>query len=228
MADINQTSWSEVDASNNVASPSGFPEGMAPSGVNDSARALMGAVRRWYDRINATVTSGGTQNAQTLTYAVATTAYVKGDTYRFIAQFTNTAATTIAVDALSPLSVVTHDGVALTGGEIQANQVYTVVYDGTDFRLQDQARQSIGTNGYLKLGSELIVQWGSVSFAGANTAAVGFPMNFPTAVYSVIVTIDQAAGNTLSYGTAGITTAGFAFNLSTATTTTGRWVALGI
>lgn len=228
MADINQSSWSETDASNNSASPAGFPEGMPPSGVNDSARSIMGAVRRWYDRANATVTSGGSGNAQTLTYPVAGTAYVKGDAYCFTAGFTNTGATSINIDGLGLLSVVTTDGAALTGGEIQANQIYEVVYDGTNLRLQSQARQSIGSSGYLKLGSELIVQWGSVAFAGANTAAIGFPMNFPNAVYSVILSIDQAAGNTLSYGTASVTTAGFAFNLSTATTTTGRWLAVGI
>jgi hypothetical protein len=42
-------SWSASAASNNAASPNGFPEGMAPSGVNDSARETMAAVRRWYE-----------------------------------------------------------------------------------------------------------------------------------------------------------------------------------
>ena len=47
MTDIK--SWSATAASNNAASPNGFPEGMAPSGVNDSAREVMAAVRRWYE-----------------------------------------------------------------------------------------------------------------------------------------------------------------------------------
>lgn len=41
--------WSTTAASNNSASPNGFPEGMAPSGVNDSAREVMAQVRSWYD-----------------------------------------------------------------------------------------------------------------------------------------------------------------------------------
>jgi cytoskeletal protein CcmA (bactofilin family) len=41
-------SWSTTAASNNSASPNGFPEGMAPSGVNDSARQVMADVRSWY------------------------------------------------------------------------------------------------------------------------------------------------------------------------------------
>lgn len=47
MSDIK--TWSTAAASNNSASPNGFPEGMAPSGVNDSAREMMAAVRRWYE-----------------------------------------------------------------------------------------------------------------------------------------------------------------------------------
>ncbi len=41
--------WSETAANNNLTSPNGFPEGMAPSGVNDSMREVMASVRRWTD-----------------------------------------------------------------------------------------------------------------------------------------------------------------------------------
>lgn len=47
MSDIK--TWSAAAASNNAASPNGFPEGMPPSGVNDSAREVMAAMRRWYE-----------------------------------------------------------------------------------------------------------------------------------------------------------------------------------
>lgn len=47
MVDIRK--FSNSAGGNNSASPDGFPEGMAPSGVNDSARELMAAVRRWYE-----------------------------------------------------------------------------------------------------------------------------------------------------------------------------------
>lgn len=48
MADISE--WSPVDESNNQPPPNGFPEGMAPSGLNNGSRAVMGAVRRFYDQ----------------------------------------------------------------------------------------------------------------------------------------------------------------------------------
>ncbi len=40
--------WSTTAASNNSAVPNGWPEGMAPSGVNDAARQGMASVRTWY------------------------------------------------------------------------------------------------------------------------------------------------------------------------------------
>ena len=53
MSEMSQ--WTPGAAGNSSASPDGFPEGMAPSGVNDSAREIMGANRRqkeadpWFD-----------------------------------------------------------------------------------------------------------------------------------------------------------------------------------
>ncbi len=48
MTDIK--SWSTTASQNIDAVPNGFPEGMAPSGVNDAAREVMAAVRRqWND-----------------------------------------------------------------------------------------------------------------------------------------------------------------------------------
>lgn len=53
MSDVRD--WSSTDASNNATSPDGFPEGMQAGKVNDSARAVMGGVRRlaedipWFD-----------------------------------------------------------------------------------------------------------------------------------------------------------------------------------
>lgn len=47
MTDIQD--WDVVDADNNAASPAGAPENMARSGVNNTIRAMMGAIRRDFD-----------------------------------------------------------------------------------------------------------------------------------------------------------------------------------
>lgn len=41
-------SWSSTAGSNNSASPNGAPEGMSPSGVNDTIRQNMASIRDWY------------------------------------------------------------------------------------------------------------------------------------------------------------------------------------
>ena len=89
----------------------------------------MAGTKRWYDRSQPTITSGGSANAQTLTYTVAPTALHTGDTFSFIAGFTNTGALTLDVG----LGAV---NVAYTGGgEVRAGEIITVSYTGSNFQL---------------------------------------------------------------------------------------------
>jgi hypothetical protein len=144
MTDINQTDWNEVDSSNNAASPNGWAAGMLPSAVEPSARAIRGALKRFYNQVSPTVTSGGSANVQTLTYAVARTAYVAGDPYAFKAGFSNTGATTLNVNALGAKAVQLA-GRALLANDITSGFYYGVVYDGTNFQLMySSARSPLG------------------------------------------------------------------------------------
>lgn len=49
MSDVSE--WDELANGNTDPSPDGFPEGMPPSGVNDSAREVMAATKRFYDEL---------------------------------------------------------------------------------------------------------------------------------------------------------------------------------
>jgi len=131
MSDI-QT-WSNTAASNNASPPNGFPEGMAPSTVNDAAREVMAAISRYRSDTDGVNTSAGT-NTITLAASRTMTAYAQGDLYTFKAGGTNTGATTINVDSLGA-KAVQFNGAALVGGEIVSGLMYTVVYDGTQFQL---------------------------------------------------------------------------------------------
>jgi len=51
MADVD--TWAAVDDDNDLAPPDGWPEGQMPSSVNNCGRAMMGAIRRMYDKIVA-------------------------------------------------------------------------------------------------------------------------------------------------------------------------------
>lgn len=132
MTDIN--SWSETDGSNTSAAPAGAPEGMAPSGVNDTIRAIMGSVRRFFSWVNGTLTTSGT-NTITGSYSVAPAAYVTGQRYMLKAGGTNTGAATLNINSLGAKDVKTKSGAALGGGEIRNGEYFEVLYDGTNMVL---------------------------------------------------------------------------------------------
>src|SRR5437660_906560 len=150
MPELSGTNYSELDASNNQAAPNGMPEGMPPSGVNDSWRAAMGAIKRAYDRDHAGTwcTVGGTGNAITLSFAVAPASYVQGEKYAFKASAANTGTTTVNVNGLGAKNVYKKSSagaVACTGGEIQSGDIVEVEYDGTQFQLLSNANFAGGT-----------------------------------------------------------------------------------
>ena len=64
--DIYAANWTEDDNSNSTPAPDGWPEGMAPSGVNNGARAMMGATKR-LRRSADPQDDGGSGTAFTLT-----------------------------------------------------------------------------------------------------------------------------------------------------------------
>lgn len=68
--------------------------------------------------------------------------------------------------------------------------------------------KSIATNGYMKLPGGLIFQWGkSATIAGNVSAAVTFPVAFPTAILSAQATPEYGGTTTNCFGTV--------FNMST-------------
>jgi hypothetical protein len=131
------SSWSTTAASNNSTSPDGFPEGMASTGYNDSAREMMAAIKTWWNQVSPTVIAAGTADAMTLTYSPAPAAYVSGMTLTFYKDAaSNTGAATLNVNALGAKAIVRRDGsTALSAADMVANALYTVSYDGTSFRL---------------------------------------------------------------------------------------------
>ena len=86
MADLSDnTNWFETDASNNKAPPNGWPEGMMPSGVNDTARGDKGALKRFWDRINPvqTIVPAGGVYTFTTSNPAYPASYIFGEIYCF-------------------------------------------------------------------------------------------------------------------------------------------------
>lgn len=75
-------------------------------------------------------------NSPTVTLAPVPTAYTAGMRINFVPTATNTGAVNINVNSLGAKSIKKY-GVNLLGGELRANQLVTIVYDGTNFQMVD-------------------------------------------------------------------------------------------
>ena len=131
MPDIGSSSFSETDASNNSASPSGAPEGMAPSGVNDTIRAGWGGLKRFWNRINGVKTTSGT-NTITVSYDVAEASLYTGERLMVKLGGTNTGAATFSANSLTAKNVKNLLGGDPASGALVSGQHVELMYDGTN------------------------------------------------------------------------------------------------
>lgn len=127
--------WSTTASSNATAdSAINWAEGQAPGSVNDSSRGMMKRIKELLNDLGGVATAGGTANAVTVTSSSPFTAYASGLRVTFKAVSDNTAATTLSVNSIGAKSIrkFTLAGeVALSGGEIQEDGIYELVYDET-------------------------------------------------------------------------------------------------
>ncbi len=126
--------WSTTAASNATADPAAnWPEGMAPSAVNDSARATMASVAKWRDDfygVTSGLSTGGTSTAYTVTTnsTYATAAAMSGAVFTIIPHATSGAAPTLAVDGLTARALNVSTGVAVPTGALISGTPYFVRY----------------------------------------------------------------------------------------------------
>jgi len=96
---------------------------------------MMGALKRWWNRINATYASTGSANAYVLTPTAALAAYVTGEIYSLRANFTNTASATLNISGLGAKTIKKYTAggkVNLGAGDLVTGQPVQFCYDGTD------------------------------------------------------------------------------------------------
>jgi hypothetical protein len=118
------------------------------------------------------LTSVAGTNTITATITPAITAYVTGQTFRFVAAGANTGAVTININGLGAKAVTKSGATALTGGDIPAGAAVQIFYDGTRFQLSSGGGSSSGVN--------LLTQANGVSvLAGTGQVLVG-PLTIPT------------------------------------------------
>ncbi len=137
MADLNSaTSWFESDAANTAAPPNGWPAGMFPNQVEPTAQAMMGALKRWWNRSNAVYTSSGAAGHYVVTPSNASfpTAYVAGERFCWKTDKASAGGDDLNWNGLGakPLyKVASGTFVALGVNDIPAGQVVEAFYDAT-------------------------------------------------------------------------------------------------
>ena len=137
--------WSPVADNNNDAPPDGFPEGMAPSAVNNAAREVMAVMARAYQAFGSFPQVNGSENALNLTLQQNITALSQGQAFGFRASLNNSGAATLNVDASGAMDLNNVRNEPLGQDQITSGSPYIAVYDGTNFRLINIAF-NIGTS----------------------------------------------------------------------------------
>ena len=134
---INDTLLAELAATTDGSSGADGIGATAISGLSGATvQALLEALKSYVDAIDgAYAADAGSTDAYAITVTPATLAYATGNVYRFKANTVNTGASTLSVNGLSAIPIVKNYNVALDDGDIKANQLVDVIYDGTNFQM---------------------------------------------------------------------------------------------
>src|SRR5262245_5053689 len=125
----NVSTWSKVAGNNNSSPPNGWPEGMARSAVNDTAREGMAAVAKWYQDTQGSLLSAGTSTAYTLTTNSVHTTLSAQAIVSFRAHTACGASPTLNVDSLGAKAIHKSGGTALLANDFATNSIVVVQYN---------------------------------------------------------------------------------------------------
>ena len=137
------------------------PTGNLPMGGYAHTNVADATVRTQYatagqvqDGAFTLLTSVSGTNSITAVGALGISSYVAGQRFNFVAAAANTGAVTININSIGAKSITRDGTTALITGDILANAIYQIVYDGTQFQLLNAspatnvASFSAGTTGF--------------------------------------------------------------------------------
>jgi hypothetical protein len=162
----NVWAWATAAASNaTIDSGINWAEGQDPGTVNNSARGMMAATKKWANVLSGNVTVSNIGDAYTVTtgQAIESGQQALGFRICFRASATNTGAATVAVDGLSAVAIKRPNNDALSAGDIVSGGFFDLAFDGTNYKLL-AAGAAAGTYGALA---------GSNTWTGTNNFQAG-------------------------------------------------------
>ena len=127
--------WSRTASSNATADNTiNWAEGMAPSAVNDSARAMMARLAEWRDDVSGTITTGGASTAYTLAsnQGFDNFADMNGAMIALVPHATNGATVTLNVDGLGAKPLRFGPNLELQSGVLIQGTPYVATYNNSD------------------------------------------------------------------------------------------------
>jgi hypothetical protein len=149
--------WSSTAANNNDTPPDGFPENMAYSAVNDSAREVMAAIARDIVDTRGYLIATGTDTAIEVTPTRDIQSYTVGLTIAFVAAFDNNQQpTTLDVNNVGAVALLTAQG---ADPLLIAGSIYVASYSaGGTFQIMND----LGEGPQLLDADRLVVSSGSL------------------------------------------------------------------
>jgi microcystin-dependent protein len=127
--------WSRTAATNATAdSTCPFPEGMAPSALNDGTRGMMAAVSKYRDDIAGAIVTAGTSTAYTVASyeGYDTLANLNGQMIAFTPNVTNGDTVTLNVDGLGAKPLRSAPSTEIVAGTLIQGTPYVAVYNNSD------------------------------------------------------------------------------------------------
>ncbi|WP_316214126.1 phage tail protein [Bradyrhizobium sp. SZCCHNR2032] len=128
--------WSQIAANNgNADSTCPFPEGMAPSAVNDGVRGAMAALAKYRDDVAGAIVTAGTATAYTLAsyQSFDTLVHLDRQVIAFSPHVTNgSGPVTLNVDGLGAKPLRPAPGAELQVGVLIQGTPYTALYSAAD------------------------------------------------------------------------------------------------
>ena len=169
----------------------------AGSAATDSAN-----IAQVQNSFGSFLTVSGTDTI-TATVSPSLTAYAAGQMFAFVAANTNTGAVTINISSLGAKAITKTGNTALTAGDLTANYLFVVVYDGTQFQVVGVSATTF-TN--LTISGVLTLSGAGVQLTSSGTGAwkmpVGTTAQRPTGAAGLIRQ-NSTTGNPEWYDTVG-------------------------